>query len=143
MFCTNISQFIPHPTGLIFHCGSYYYGVTSFFGVHRLRPKKLSASVAVPEASFRVPSQRPLAPSVSSVTSVRNINMEDYITEEKGYISLAFRNGWTALSCITYYLHGTTALDRPLMKVPLSNSNFSYTYFLLGADLWVTHELTS
>ena len=37
---------------------------------HKLRPKKLHASVAVPAAPVRVPSQRPLAPSVPSVTSV-------------------------------------------------------------------------
>ena len=34
--------------------------------------KKLSVSVAVPPAPVRVPSQRPLAPSVSSVKSVTN-----------------------------------------------------------------------
>ena len=34
--------------------------------------KKLSASVAVPPAPVRVPSQRPLAPNVGSVTSVAN-----------------------------------------------------------------------
>ena len=34
--------------------------------------KKLSFSVAVPPAPVRVPSQRPLAPSVSSVKSVAN-----------------------------------------------------------------------
>ena len=34
--------------------------------------KKLSVSVAVPPAPVRVPSQRPLAPSVSSVKSVAN-----------------------------------------------------------------------
>ena len=39
---------------------------------HGLRPKKLSVSVAVPPAPVRVPSQRPLAPSVASVTSVTN-----------------------------------------------------------------------
>ena len=39
---------------------------------HRLRPKKLHASVTVPAAPVRVPSQRPLAPSVVSVTSVAN-----------------------------------------------------------------------
>ena len=32
--------------------------------------KKLKASVAVPPAAIRDPSQRPLAPSVASVTSV-------------------------------------------------------------------------
>ena len=39
---------------------------------HGLRPKKLSDSVAVPSSPVRVPSQRPLAPSVRSVTSVAN-----------------------------------------------------------------------
>ena len=39
---------------------------------HRLRPKKLHASVVVPAAHVRVPNQRPLAPSVTSVTSVAN-----------------------------------------------------------------------
>ena len=34
--------------------------------------KKLPVSVAVPPAPARVPSQRPLAPSVASVTSVAN-----------------------------------------------------------------------
>ena len=34
--------------------------------------KKLSVSVAVPPAPVRVPSQRPLVPSVASVTSVAN-----------------------------------------------------------------------
>ena len=34
--------------------------------------KKLSVSVAVPPAPVRVPSQRPLVPSVASVTSVPN-----------------------------------------------------------------------
>ena len=34
--------------------------------------KKLSISVAVTPAPVRVPSQRPLAPSVASVTSVAN-----------------------------------------------------------------------
>ena len=34
--------------------------------------KKLSVSVVVPPALVRVPSQRPLAPSVASVTSVAN-----------------------------------------------------------------------
>ena len=34
--------------------------------------KKLLASVAVPPAPVRVPGQRPLAPSVTSVTSVAN-----------------------------------------------------------------------
>ena len=38
----------------------------------RLRPKKLHASVAVPAAPVRVPSQRPLASSVASITSVAN-----------------------------------------------------------------------
>ena len=35
--------------------------------------KKLSVSVAVPPAPVRVPSQRSLAPSVASVTSVTSI----------------------------------------------------------------------
>ena len=39
---------------------------------HGLRPKKLEASVAVPPAPVRVPSQRQLAQSVASVTSVAN-----------------------------------------------------------------------
>jgi len=34
--------------------------------------KKISVSVAVPPGPVRVPSQRPLAPSVASVTSVAN-----------------------------------------------------------------------
>ena len=34
--------------------------------------KKLSVSVAVPPAPVQVPSQRPLAPSVASVTSLAN-----------------------------------------------------------------------
>ena len=34
--------------------------------------KKLSVNVAVPPAPVQVPSQRPLAPSVVSVTSVAN-----------------------------------------------------------------------
>ena len=37
-----------------------------------MRPKKLLVSVAVPPAPVRVPSQRPLAPSFASVTSVAN-----------------------------------------------------------------------
>ena len=37
-----------------------------------LQPKKFQTSVAVPPAPVRVPSQRPLAPSVASVTSVAN-----------------------------------------------------------------------
>ena len=39
---------------------------------HGLWPKKLSVSVTVPPAPVRVPSERPLAPSVASVTSVAN-----------------------------------------------------------------------
>ena len=39
---------------------------------HGVRPKKLFVCVAVPLASILVPSQRPLAPSVASVTSVAN-----------------------------------------------------------------------
>ena len=37
-----------------------------------LRPKNLDASVAVPQAPVWVPSQRPFAPSVTSVKSVAN-----------------------------------------------------------------------
>ena len=37
-----------------------------------MQPKKLQASVAVPPVPVRVPSQRPLAPSVTPVTSVAN-----------------------------------------------------------------------
>ena len=42
--------------------------------VHGLRPKKLSASVAVPPALVRIPSQRPLGPSVASVTNDKGDN---------------------------------------------------------------------
>ena len=45
---------------------------TFFSWSQRLWPKKLHASVAVPAAPVRVPNQRPLAPSVASVTSVAN-----------------------------------------------------------------------
>ena len=38
--------------------------------------KKISVSVAVPPAPARVPSQRPLAPSVASVTSVARVIMK-------------------------------------------------------------------
>ena len=41
---------------------------------HWLRPKKLLVSVAMPPAPVRVPSQRPLAPMVASVTTVANDN---------------------------------------------------------------------
>ena len=37
-----------------------------------MRPKKFQTSVAVPPAPVRVPSQRPLTPSVASVTLVAN-----------------------------------------------------------------------
>ena len=39
--------------------------------------KKLSDSVAVPPAPVRIPSQRPLAPSVASVASVANDKGDD------------------------------------------------------------------
>ena len=39
---------------------------------HGQQPKKLYSSVAVPPAPIRVPSQRPLAPHVTSVTLVAN-----------------------------------------------------------------------
>ena len=41
---------------------------------HRLRPKKLHASVAVPAAPVRVPSQKPLAPNVASITNDKGEN---------------------------------------------------------------------
>ena len=44
---------------------------------HGLRPRKLQASVAVPLAPVRVPSQRPLSPSVTSATSVANDKGDD------------------------------------------------------------------
>ena len=37
-----------------------------------MRPKKISVNVEAPPARVRVPSQRPLAPSVASVRSVAN-----------------------------------------------------------------------
>ena len=37
-----------------------------------LQPKKVQTSVAVPPAPVRVPSQRPLAPSVTPITSIVN-----------------------------------------------------------------------
>ena len=40
--------------------------------IHGLRPKKLLVSVTVPPAPVRVPSQRLLVLSVTSVTSVAN-----------------------------------------------------------------------
>ena len=39
---------------------------------HGLRQKKLYANVAMSSAPVRVPSQRPFAPNVTSVTSVAN-----------------------------------------------------------------------
>ena len=44
-----------------------------------LRPKKFQSSVTVPPDPLRVPSQRPLAPSVTSVTSVVNDKGDDEI----------------------------------------------------------------
>ena len=41
-------------------------------GCGQKKKKKLSVSVVVPPVPVRVPSQRPLAPRVSSVTSVFN-----------------------------------------------------------------------
>ena len=56
-----------------------YVGFISIFFSLSMEPwaaakkkKILSVSVAVPPAPVRVPSQRPLAPSVASVTSVAN-----------------------------------------------------------------------
>ena len=64
---------------------------------HGLRPEKLSVSVAVPPAPVLVRRQRPLAPSVASVTSVANGKGDNemipgavhrspgiYLTAEKG-----------------------------------------------------------
>ena len=42
--------------------------------------KKLLVSVVVPPAPVRVPSQRPLAPSVTSVTSVANLKGDHLIS---------------------------------------------------------------
>ena len=53
------------PAGIRWCCRRYPWSLV-------LRPKKLSASVAMPPAPVRVRSQRPLAPSVASVTSVAN-----------------------------------------------------------------------
>ena len=47
-----------------------------------MRPKKLLVNVAVPPAPFRVPSQRPLAPIVASVTSVTNDKDDNEIIQE-------------------------------------------------------------
>ena len=40
------------------------------------KKKKLSVNVTVPPAPVRVPSQRPLAPSVALITSVANVDNE-------------------------------------------------------------------
>ena len=50
-------------------------------------PKKLYASVAVPAAPVQVTSQRPLAPSVASVTSVANDKGDNEITPGAVYRS--------------------------------------------------------
>ena len=50
----------------------YPYLQTCCQWTHGLRPKELLVTVAVPPAPVRVPSQRPLAPSVASVMSVAN-----------------------------------------------------------------------
>ena len=57
---------------LAFFCAWFFFYLLSWN--HELRPKKkkLTVSVAVPPAPVRVPSQRPLAPSGASVTSVAN-----------------------------------------------------------------------
>ena len=47
--------------------------------------EKSLSSVAVPPAPVRIPSQRPLAPSVASVTSVAN-NKDDEISYLKIYV---------------------------------------------------------
>ena len=50
---------------------------------HGLRPKNLWASVVAPPAPVRIPSQRPLAPSVTLVTSIANDKDLDF-----GYTSM-------------------------------------------------------
>ena len=63
---------------------SYAVGIVAMYKEHYSRPvvhgaigcgqKNFLATVAVPPAPVRVPSQRPLAPSVASITSVANDN---------------------------------------------------------------------
>ena len=49
------------------------------------------ASLAVPSASVRVPSQRPLAPSVMSVTSVANYKGDTFYSKLKIIFGLRYR----------------------------------------------------
>ena len=70
----NIFSFFPLP---LFHSRQSRLSHSTSSSVwrswsHRLRPKNLHASVAVPVALVWIPSQRPLAPSVAPVTSVAN-----------------------------------------------------------------------
>ena len=44
---------------------------------HKLQPNTLLTSTAVPPAAVRAPSQRPLAPSVTLVTSVTNDKVDN------------------------------------------------------------------
>ena len=53
-------------------CSAGSYSRPVVHGAMGCGQKKLSASVAVPPTPVQVPSQRPLAPSVASVTSVAN-----------------------------------------------------------------------
>ena len=55
-----------------------------------MRPKKLSVSVAVPPAPVRVPSQRPLAPSISSVKSDANDKGDNEMNKSSVLLSLAY-----------------------------------------------------
>ena len=55
-----------------------------------LQPKKFQTSVAVPPAPVRVPSQRPLAPSVASVTSVANDKGDNEMIMGTAHNLLAF-----------------------------------------------------
>ena len=52
-------------------CGLDVHGLSSMVSWAAAK-EKLSVSVAVPSAPVRVPSQRPLDPSVASVTSIAN-----------------------------------------------------------------------
>ena len=59
-------------------------------GGHGLRPKKLSVSVAVSPAPVRVPSRRPLAPSVTTVTSVANDKDDNEINDPGGCAQISW-----------------------------------------------------
>ena len=68
--------------------------------------KKLSVSVAVPPAPVQVPSQRPLAPSVASVTSVANDKGDNEIIS----------GGCAQMSWYLPYSRGKPQLGDHLMK---------------------------